>query len=118
MHAINLEAYRFEEHNFEDGMFDDCIDATFIIHLENNGRMEHIQRQLTEFHPSKKVFILYNKGYKNAKKQEYITRPPLDLVDAFMTCFKYAINNKLNTILILEGCKSYIWRCSSFNHIQ
>jgi hypothetical protein len=49
MHEINLEAYRFEEHNFEDGMFDACIDATFIIHLENNGRLEHIQKQLTDF---------------------------------------------------------------------
>lgn len=102
MYKINNESYIFKEYNFQNGFFDDSIDATFIIHLENNGRLEHIQTQLKEFHPSKKLFILYNKGYKNSKKQDYITRPPLDLVDAFITCFKYSINNNFNSILILE----------------
>ncbi len=102
MHEINKDSYRFEEYNYEDGLFDLCADATFIIHLENNGRYEHIQNQLKEYHPTRKVFILHNKGYINSKKQEYINRPPLDLVDAFLTCFKYASNNNFNNILILE----------------
>ncbi len=102
MYDLNESAYRFEEMNYDKGLFDECIDATYIIHLENNGRYEHIQNQLKQYQPSKKVFLLWNKGYTCSKKQEYITRAPLDLVDAFYTCFQHAKNNNHNTILILE----------------
>lgn len=117
MYKINEEAYRFEEHNFQDGFFEDCVEATFIIHLVDNNRLEHILKQLKEFQPSKKVFILYNKGYNNSKKQDYITRPPLDLVDAFITCFKYAMNNGLNTILILEDDFIFVKKYLTNNNI-
>ena len=99
---MNDLCYRFHAINFTKGILDDCIDATYIIYLEGNGRLEHIYEQLNTFHPSKKVFILFNKGYKKCTKQKHIDKPPLDLVDAFLTVIQDAQNKKYNNILILE----------------
>jgi hypothetical protein len=92
--------YRFEKLEFKSVLLD--IDATYIIHLENNGRLDNVMTQLNEFQPTKNVFILHNKGYKNCKKEEYIDKPPLDLIDAFWYIFKDAQQKNYNNILILE----------------
>jgi predicted nucleic acid-binding protein len=94
--------YRFELFTFQKGLLDDCIDATYIIHLENNGRLENIQSQLKEFYPSKKVYIVYNKGFRNCKKDTHINTPPLDLVDAFINVFEHAEKENYDNILVLE----------------
>jgi outer membrane lipoprotein-sorting protein len=62
---LKLNCYTFVEYNFNEGLFDKTIDATYIIHLENNGRFESVIKQLEEYKPTKKVYILYNKGYKS-----------------------------------------------------
>jgi hypothetical protein len=95
------ECYRFEERNFTDPIFKN-VDATYIIHLEDNGRLPHIESQLSEFHPTEKVYILFNKGYKKCKKKDYVDKPPRDLVDAFYTIFNDSREKKYNNILILE----------------
>ena len=91
--------YEFERIQFDDGMLD-SVDVTYIIHLENNGRYEHIMKQLSKYHPTRIVYILMNKGYKNSVKQPFITNSSLDLIDAFITVFKHAKN--YNHILVLE----------------
>jgi hypothetical protein len=94
--------YRFEKIEFDGHSALLDIDATYIIHLENNGRLDSVKEQLNKFRPTKDVFILYNKGYKNCKKEEYIDKPPLDLIDAFWYIFKDAQQKNYNNILILE----------------
>ena len=94
--------YFFKEINYNNGILDNCIDATYIIHLEGNGRINHIQEQLSNFQPSKTLFILFNKGYKNCCKESYINKSQLDLVDAFLQIFKHANYLNYNNILILE----------------
>jgi hypothetical protein len=94
--------YRIEKIEYEKGLFDSAIDATFIIHLENNSRYEHIMNQLQKIKPTKNVYILYNKGYKNCKKQDYIKNTNQDLVDANLMIFKFAKELNFNNILILE----------------
>jgi hypothetical protein len=94
--------YRFEKLVFDGHSVLLDIDATYIIHLENNGRIDSVKEQLNKFHPTKEVYILYNKGYKNCKKEEYIDKPPLDLIDAFWHIFKDAQQKDYNNILILE----------------
>lgn len=96
------KCYYFDNIKFNDGLLNDCIDATYIIHLEGNGRLQDIQKQLEEYHPSNEVFILFNKGYKKCKKAEYINASPIDLIDAFLQCFQHAEENAYNNILILE----------------
>ena len=90
-----MEPYKFKKILFNDGILNKSIDATYIIHLEGNGRYEHIQKQLLEYHPTNIVYILFNKGYKKSIKKPFIDKPPLDLVDAFLEVFKHAKKKKL-----------------------
>ena len=93
-----MRCYDYEEYNFDKSLLN--VDATYIIHLEGNGRYESIIDQLNKYPISKKVYILLNKGYKKCKKNAAITKPPLDLIDAFLEIFNHAKNKK--NILILE----------------
>jgi len=97
-----MKPYKFKKIIFKNGFLNNSTDATYIIHLVGNGRYEHIQKQLSEYHPTNIVYILYNKGYKKSKKKSFIINPPLDLIDAFLEIFKHANRGKYNNILILE----------------
>jgi len=92
--------YHFEKLELSNALLD--IDATYVVHLENNGRLDSVKEQLNEFRPTKDVFILHNKGYKKCKKEEYINKPPLDLVDAYLYIFKDAQEKDYKHVLILE----------------
>ncbi len=90
--------YSYEEYKFDNAILD--VDATYIIHLEGNGKYESIIDQLNKYPISKKVYIVLNKGYKKCKKDPSITKPPLDLIDAYLEIFHHAKDKK--NILILE----------------
>jgi hypothetical protein len=96
------ECYSFKKIKYNKGLLDDAVDATYIIHLEGNGRYDDIINQLENYHPTKEVYITFNKGYKKCSKDEHIKVPALDLVDAFLQVFKHAKNQNYNNILILE----------------
>jgi hypothetical protein len=103
MYSINDKAYQFELIENNTSLFDnDIINVTYIIHLIGNGRYEHILEQINKFKTTNKIYILHNNGYKTGLKEDYINKPPLDLVDAFLTCFKHASNNNYKNILIFE----------------
>ena len=91
--------YRFELLEFDDCLFEN-VDATYILHLEGNGRLEKIHEQLKTYHPTKKVYIVYNKGYKKCHKELVIQRTTDDLVHATMTAFEHAQQYK--HVLVLE----------------
>jgi hypothetical protein len=91
--------YRFELLEFEDCLFKN-VDATYILHLEGNGRIDHIHEQLKTYHPTKKVYIVYNKGYKKCEKDLVVQRTTDDLVHATMTVFEHAKQYK--HVLVLE----------------
>lgn len=101
-YLINNDSYSFELIENKEGFFDESIDATFIIHLEGNGRLESVKNQLEIYKPSKKIFILHNKGFKKSKKTEYINNIPRDLIDSYLTIFKFSTNENYSNILILE----------------
>jgi len=96
----NSECYRFEQHDYSDGLLD--LDATYIVHLEGNGREEKIKKQLEEYHPTNLVYILYNKGYKKCKKSLHLNEPQIDLIDAFLYIFNDAHIKNYKKVLILE----------------
>lgn len=50
--------YRFELITYKSGILDKTVDATYIIHLENNGRLQNIQNQLSNYHLSKILFYM------------------------------------------------------------
>lgn len=94
--------YRFNKLHLNGNPIFKSIDATYIIHLEGNGRINHIIDQLSKITPSKIVFIVFNKGYKKCKKKDFINKSSLDLVDSYITIFKHANKTKYENILILE----------------
>jgi hypothetical protein len=96
-----MSCYNFKELHYKNPIFNN-VEATYIIHLEGNGRLIHIQSQLHKFHPTETVYIMFNQGYKKCEKDEYINKPPLDLVDAFYTVFKDAEKKGYENILVLE----------------
>ena len=91
--------YRFELLEFNDCLFEN-IDATYILHLEGNGRLDHIHEQLKNYHPSKKVYIVYNKGYKKCEKDLKKQNVPFDVIHANITVFEHAQQYK--HVLVLE----------------
>jgi hypothetical protein len=98
----NLECYNFKKIIYTNGLLDDAVDATYIIHLEGNGRYEDILYQLSQFQPTKIVYIVFNKGYTKCQKNENIVLPAHDLVDAFLQIFKHSDKQNYGNILILE----------------
>lgn len=99
---VSTQCYNFKKIKYNTGLLDEAVDATYIIHLEGNGRYDDIMNQLKTYHPTKEVYILFNKGYKKCKKDEHIKLPAHDLVDAFLQVFKHAKNENYDNILILE----------------
>jgi hypothetical protein len=93
--------YYKKEFTFEKGLLDESVDMTYILHLEGNGRLPSIEKELERFHPTKKVILLFNKGYKSGKSLPILS-PPYDLVDAYLYAFKDAEEKKYGNILILE----------------
>ena len=61
---MNNECYNYKKIIYNNGLFNKTIDATYIIHLEGNGRLDDIMKQLNEYQPTNIVYILFNKGYK------------------------------------------------------
>ena len=102
MIELNHDCYSFEEIHFSKGFLDDSVDATYIIHLEGNGRLDDIYKQLEQFYPTKVVYIMINKGFSKCNKNLHENIPPIDLVDAFLQTFKHAHNHKYENVLVLE----------------
>jgi hypothetical protein len=98
---MNNTCYSLKEYTFDNPIFN-SVDATYIIHLEGNGRLNNIKEQLKYYHPTKIVYILFNKGFKKCEKDKHINKPPFDLIDAFFNCFKDANTKNYDNILILE----------------
>jgi hypothetical protein len=89
-------------YNVDKYLFDNIIDATYIIHLENNGRYESIMDQIKRFNICRKIYILFNKGFKKCRKPKHIVSSVEDLTDSYIQIFKHAESFRYNNILILE----------------
>jgi GR25 family glycosyltransferase involved in LPS biosynthesis len=98
----NEHCYRFKYMKNTDGLFHKTIDATYVVHLEGNGRYESVMKQLNEYHLTNDVYVLHNKGFKKCDKTSNVVYPADDLVDAFLQIFKHANEKKYENILILE----------------
>ena len=88
--------------NYEKGFLDDFVDCTYILHLENNGRFNNIMHQLSKNIPTKKIYIVYNKGFKKCNKILKIQNTTHNLVNFNLITINHSIRNNFNNILILE----------------
>jgi hypothetical protein len=99
--------YTFELNKYDDGVFNTSIDATYIMHLEGNGRLDNIKNQLKVSHPTNIVYIVFDKGFKKCKKNIEKETELYDIVYCYTKIFKHAQQNKLSNILILEDDFSF-----------
>jgi len=95
------KCYFLEEINFKECLFP-YIDATYVINLIGNGRIEKAKKQIYEYKITYKNYILYNKGYKKCLKELTEQLPRFDLIDAFYKIFEHAKTKNYEYILILE----------------
>lgn len=98
----NSKCFTFESLHFEKGIFDDSIECAYVIHLLNNGRLQHIYDEIKNIIPSKNIIIAKNLGYKKCNKKLIDNAPYQDLTDAFLQCFSHAKKNGFKNIMILE----------------
>lgn len=97
----NRSCYKFQEIQFNNGVLTN-VDATYIIHLENNGRYKNIEEQLKQYHPSDRVFIVVNEGYKKCNKLLPENNSTYDLIDAYLNVMQHSIEHDYKNILVLE----------------
>jgi hypothetical protein len=110
--------YSFEERHYEHGLFNSSVDATYVIHLKDNGRLDNINRQLDDTPPTDLVYVVFNEGYKKCKKDDYIDEPAKDLTNAFLTVFRHAQSQEYNNILILEDDFLFTDKIKTDEHVS
>jgi GR25 family glycosyltransferase involved in LPS biosynthesis len=114
----NTKCYTFKHIEFESGILDKTVDCTYVIHLENNGRLTHIYDEINKTKPTRNVFIVFNKGFKKCEKQLIEQASYQDLTDAFLQCFKHAKENGYKNILILEDDFIFNEEIKQKSHIE
>ena len=103
----NEHCYNFILYKEKEGILDKCVDATYILYLKNNGRLENIKDQLAKVHPTRIIYIVENEGYKKCDKKLSKQSPTIDLIDGYFQIFNHAKKENYNNILILED--DFIW---------
>lgn len=99
-----MSCYTYKEFYYDNGLFDNSIDITYIITMEDSvERHQHILNELKKHKPTKKVVIVYNKGFKKCLKRDKCGKINIsyaDLMHAVMHIFDISKNK--DNILILE----------------
>jgi len=87
------------------------IDATYILHLDGNGREPSIQAQLARFRPTRRVYLVRNQGYKRCtSKEPWIQTAAQDLTAANCFLFNHSLNEGYGKVLVLEDDFQFVDR--------
>ncbi len=91
------------ELEYDDGVLNDTIDATYIIHyVKQTDRYKNIMYQLSKIRPTNKIYILLNQGYKYCKKKLVEQKPKYDINHCNKTIFEHSRDKNYKNIMILE----------------
>jgi hypothetical protein len=118
MNHDNKHCFRIETRIYNNSMFAESVDATYIIHLENNGRLPSINKELEQYKPTKRVHIVFNKGFKKCNKLLKEQSSQYDIVDINFYILKHANEKGYNNILILEDDFIFSKEIYNKNHLQ
>lgn len=99
---INKECIIFDYKKYNDGLFDDFIDITYIMTLNNSERSKNIEKKLKNFIPTKNICFVKDNGYKKCKKILPEQNVAYDITDTFFNIINHSIEKNYNNILILE----------------
>jgi len=94
--------YTIQKYVFDDGFLSRSVDATYIFHLEGNGRFSTIEKYLDTYHPTHIVYVFIDKGYKKCKKPLVKQTSTHDIVYGYTQIFKHSQANNYSNVLILE----------------
>ena len=94
--------YIFKNLKYKNGIFDNSIDITYIMTMENSNRIFNITEQLNKLKPTSNIILVINKGYKKCEKNLPINISTKDIIHANVEIFKHAKKNNYKNILILE----------------
>jgi hypothetical protein len=94
--------YKIETHEYKAGALDGCVSAAYVIHLEGNGREANIMPEYEKAVPSKRLHVVFNKGFKKCDKGPEVKGTAEDLVDAYLWIFEHALKSGYENVLILE----------------
>ena len=114
----NAKCYDLEERNYTDGLLSPEVDVTYILYLEGSPRYDDINKQLDKFHPTDKVFIVHNQGFKKCDKKLIEYNPTNDLIDAYIYALNHANENNYENILILEDDFIFDEKIKESKHIE
>jgi hypothetical protein len=84
------------------GLFDNYINAVYILTMKDSDRINNIHNINNKFILHSNIIIQVNIGYKKCKKKLYIQNSIHDINDAYYHCFIHASKNNYKNIMILE----------------
>lgn len=114
----NAKCYDLEERNYTYGLLSPEVEATYILYLEGSPRYDDINKQLDKFHPTDKVFIVHNQGFKKCDKKLIEYNPTNDLIDAYIYALNHAKENNYENILILEDDFIFYEKIKESKHVE
>jgi hypothetical protein len=93
--------YKIEEIYFDKPIFNNIIDCTYILLCcgEKPKRLDNVLKNIKILQPTKKVKLVYNKGFDNCKFSKSINH---DLINMQTFIFNDSIKNRYDRILYLE----------------
>ena len=98
----NKHSYRYEHIESKNGLFDNYVDMSYILTMENSTRRNNYMGQLLQYNPHKHVTIQHNTGFKHCNKQLYNQNTVHDINDAYYHVFLHAKSHNYNNIIIFE----------------
>jgi len=112
------KCYTYKKYIHTDGLLSNSVDATYILHLDGNGRLPDIERQISEYHITNIVYLVINKGFKKCKKILRKEIPAQDLLHANIAIFEHAKINSYSNILVLEDDFIFDSKITNKTHIN
>jgi hypothetical protein len=98
-----MACYTFSKLHFKKGVYDESVDATYIITMEYSiDRHKNITKQLKKLQPTKLVYVVFNKGFRKCKKNLPENKTTFDLIHCNLEIFNHSLENKYSNILVLE----------------
>ena len=111
--------YRTETLYFDKGLFDSCVDVTYVITMVGSPRNEKIIKEINKYKPTKKVIIVYNPGFKKCDKN-ICDKKVINTREDIVHVNEYIFNNssEYNNILILEDDAEFSDEVFDSQHIN
>ena len=83
---MNNKCYKLKKYIYKNPIFQNTVDATYIINLENNGRLDHIMNQLSEYHPTKIVYICFYLNENHFAYSKQLGRVQFQIPSRILKC--------------------------------